>query len=156
MKQLFLILSFVFSLQAQNTVICLPYNEQLLKYIQGDEKEEVVDSQIVKKFERIQTKFGITFGDPATEPEGTPNRRMCFIHSFTSQDETTGEKRSSDLTWLFNRLIPVAIQQGVCTKSDPIADCRKKVRAIGQISNKLPDDWVTKSESINMNNKEIK
>ncbi len=123
------------------TVICLPYDARLLKHLQGADVERTVDGKAVTTFERVQTAMGVQFGEPALEAEGVANRRMCFSHSFAETDEATGAKRASDLTWLYTRLAPIAVSQGVCLKTDTPAACRVKVRAMDSVGKGLPADW---------------
>lgn len=138
----YVILFFLAMPLAAQTVICLPYEPRLLKWLQGSDKTATVDGKEATVFERITTAHGVQFGEPAIEAEGAEGRRMCFSHSFTDTDEVTGALRKSDLTWLYERLAPVAVSQGVCAKTDNAAVCRGKVRAMGVVSKGgLPKDW---------------
>jgi hypothetical protein len=128
---------------AAQTVICLPHDARLTKWLSGADVERVVDGKAVSTFERVATAHGVMFGEPAVEPEGVPNRRACYSYAFQENDETTGAQRDSDLTWLFKRLQVAAVSQGVCLKTDTPAACRVKVRAMGSVGKALPKDWRT-------------
>jgi hypothetical protein len=161
-----LIFSIFLALPLAAEVVCLPYSATLLKQLQGVDvqRERMVpivtpktctdkltgkpydcpvttyELKMVTEFDRVPTAFGLMFGDPAIEKEGTVGRRMCFAHDFSAA-ELTGLKRMSDLTWARKRIEAVAVKEKIAAALDTPAALTAKVAAITKVTAKLPVDW---------------
>lgn len=127
MKHFALIL---FALPIFGEVICLPYSDAALKALQAEPTAQ----------------SGVIFGIPAIETSKA-GRRMCFAHGFALEDETTGERRVSDVNWAVAKVKEAAVTAGLAAKADVAAVVDTKVRAAIKTTTALPADWSALKEN---------
>lgn len=119
-----------------NIVIVLPYQPQLLKWVQRNADTDK---------DEVRTPNGVAFGEPAAEDASANPRRMAFSYPFSEVD---GDQ-DSDLTWLGKRLLAVASQRGLCPANASQKACAATVKSLIEVrrDGTLPGDWIYPADS---------
>jgi hypothetical protein len=95
---------------------------------------------MISQMKKTETKpdSGLTFGEPVCEPENSEKRRCGWSHSFQKEDTT---EKKSDITWLFQSILPLAIELNYVSKDDNEEIQKQKLSNFWKVLDKLPEDW---------------